>query len=85
MLRASPTRSCSIGGKWVELLKEATPAVLRIVESEISGAIRGTSSYLPSVEEAARTLGVQILQIRYGNAVDVVRATMRLPPSPTAD
>jgi putative tryptophan/tyrosine transport system substrate-binding protein len=63
----------SIGGKWVELLKEAAPGVRRIalVRSEDTGA--GGAANVPSIEEAARALAVQVVDIRYRNAVDIVR------------
>jgi putative ABC transport system substrate-binding protein len=63
----------SIGGKWVELLKEAAPGVRRIalVRSEDTGA--GGAANVPSIEEAARALAVPLVDIRYRSAVDIVR------------
>jgi putative tryptophan/tyrosine transport system substrate-binding protein len=67
----------SMGGKWMELLKEAAPGLRRIalIESEISSAGRtgGRSAYIPSIKEAAGALGVPVSEIRYRNAVDIVR------------
>jgi putative ABC transport system substrate-binding protein len=64
----------SLGGKWLELLKEAVPGVrtIALIQSQVSSA--GGSRYVPSIEEAARALGVQVSAIRYRNAVDIVRA-----------
>jgi ABC-type uncharacterized transport system substrate-binding protein len=66
----------SIGGKWLELLKEAAPTVERVAylvgvspESLIS-----PEYYFPQIQEAARVLGVKVLEIRYRNSVDLVRA-----------
>jgi putative tryptophan/tyrosine transport system substrate-binding protein len=85
----------SIGGKWLELLEETSPAITRValIESEIVG-IGGESPYLPSIREAALALNVQIVETRYRSGVDIVRgvdafaseregALIILPPSPT--
>jgi putative ABC transport system substrate-binding protein len=86
----------SIGGKWLELLKEAAPQVERVAivhNPQLNTAVG--SGYVPSIEEAARTLAVKVISIPYRDAVDIVRATdafaaepngglIVLPPTPTA-
>jgi putative ABC transport system substrate-binding protein len=51
----------SIGGKWVELLKEVAPGLRRIAIVLI--ADDAESTYLPSIEAAAAPLGVQAIRI----------------------
>jgi putative ABC transport system substrate-binding protein len=50
----------SLGGKWLQLLKEAAPNVTRVA---FLGGPRGITVYLPSVEAAGRALGVQVVAI----------------------
>jgi putative ABC transport system substrate-binding protein len=86
----------SIGGKWLELLKEAVPQIETVglvhdpqLEPTVSG-----NSYLSSIEEAARTLSVRTINMPYGDAVDLVHeidvfaavpngALIILPPLPS--
>jgi putative ABC transport system substrate-binding protein len=86
----------SIGGKWLELLKEAAPQVERVAllyNGEFTP--HDGYGYFPSIEEAAGALGVQTIKLPYRDAVDIVRATdafaaepngglIVVPPSPTA-
>jgi putative ABC transport system substrate-binding protein len=65
----------SIGGKWLELLKEAVPSLKRVSFIESQFAIEGRiSSYSPSIEETARVLSVQTIDIHYRSNVELVRA-----------
>jgi len=67
----------SIGARWLELLKEAAPAVQRValVRREIaSGGPGGTFTYIPSIEGAARVMAVQVIDTPCRNALDIVRA-----------
>jgi len=50
----------SLGGKWLELLKEAAPNVTRVAFVVLKG---GPDSYRPSAEAAARALRVQLFTI----------------------
>jgi putative ABC transport system substrate-binding protein len=61
----------SIGGKWLELIKEATPGVqeVALIGSDIAG-----SSFVPSIQEAARALAVQLTNSPFSDAIDLVRA-----------
>jgi putative ABC transport system substrate-binding protein len=63
----------SMGGKWLELLKEAAPGVRRIALIQPQVSIAGPG-YMTSIEEAALASGVQVSGIRYRNTVDIVRA-----------
>jgi putative tryptophan/tyrosine transport system substrate-binding protein len=85
----------SIGGKWMELLKQAVPGVERvglIYNPELNPA--SGSVYIPSAEEAARLLGVKSIRLPYQDAVDLVHGIegfaaepngglIVLPPPPT--
>jgi putative ABC transport system substrate-binding protein len=89
----------SIGSKWLELLKEAAPAVHR-VGLLYDPQIRFTAevaefSYFSEINKAARILGVRTVDIPYSNAVDIVRGIdsfstepnsglIVMPPGPSA-
>src|SRR6516164_10273325 len=65
----------SIGGKWLELLKEAVPTLNRVSFVESQFAIEGrVSGYRPSIEDASHALSVQLIDIQYRSAVQLVRA-----------
>jgi putative ABC transport system substrate-binding protein len=84
----------SIGGKWLELLKEAAPRIERVgLINEPRFAIGGTS-FLSSTKEAARALALETIDMPYRDAVDLVRAIdafaaapngglIILPPTPS--
>ena len=67
----------SIGAKWLELLKETAPAVQRValIRREIAAGGPGeTFTYIPSIEDAARLLAVQVIDTPCRSALDIVRA-----------
>jgi putative ABC transport system substrate-binding protein len=85
----------SMGGKWLELLKQASPTVERVglIYNPRLNAASG-SVYIPSIEEAARALAVNAIKLPYQDAVDIVRvidgfaagangSLIVLPPAPT--
>jgi putative ABC transport system substrate-binding protein len=89
----------SIGGKWLQLLKEAAPAVERvglIYSTEVNAQnATGNNGYMPSIEEAGRVFAVQTVRIPYRNTLDIVRGIdafavepkgglIVMPPPPTA-
>jgi putative ABC transport system substrate-binding protein len=88
----------SIGGKWLELLKEAAPGVERvgILELPYNAQVNSPGyGYSDSIEEAARALAVKAIKMPYRDAVDIVHAIdafasepngglIVLPPPPTA-
>jgi putative tryptophan/tyrosine transport system substrate-binding protein len=59
----------SLGGKWLELLKEVAPNVKRLLFLYVA-----SSPYLRSVEAAAQSLGMQVVAISVGDANDVKAA-----------
>jgi putative ABC transport system substrate-binding protein len=84
----------SIGGKWLELLKEAAPRVQRVAVVYNPQLLSGDSGYISSIEEAARALAVKAIKAPYSDAIDLVRAfdafaaepdggLIVLPPAPT--
>jgi putative tryptophan/tyrosine transport system substrate-binding protein len=63
----------SIGGKWVQLLKEAAPQVARIGlihKPELNSLV----GQFPAIDEAARALRVQTARLPYKDVIDIVRA-----------
>jgi putative ABC transport system substrate-binding protein len=63
----------SLGGKWLELLKQAAPRI------ETVGLIRNpqldpAGAYILSIAQAVRTLAVKAVNMPYRDAVDIVRA-----------
>ena len=65
-----------MGGKWLELLRQAAPALERVglVHNPQLNASAPGSAYIPSIEEAARALPVKAIKLPYQDAVDIVRA-----------
>jgi putative ABC transport system substrate-binding protein len=64
----------SLGGKWLELLKEAAPRLRRVaVIVDPDSTVIGLEPYL--IEPAAQTLAVDVEEIAYQNVPDLVRAT----------
>jgi putative ABC transport system substrate-binding protein len=81
----------SMGGKWLELLKEAAPRVSRI--GLIFNPDVSTGAYFAALEAAASQLAVTLSKIPYHDAADLVHAIdafsaepncglILLPPSP---
>jgi putative tryptophan/tyrosine transport system substrate-binding protein len=64
----------SMGGKWVELLKEIAPHVARIAHISKPDTSPQGRAYLPSLEGAARSLGVQLLAIPVRDSAEIERA-----------
>jgi putative tryptophan/tyrosine transport system substrate-binding protein len=83
----------SIGGKWLELLKGAVPRLERVAVT-FNPQVSAATSYISSIEEAARVLAVKAIKVPFSDAVDLVRALdafaaepngglIVLPPNPT--
>jgi putative ABC transport system substrate-binding protein len=84
----------SIGGKWLEVLKQAVPTtetVGLIVNPQLNA---GGSAYIPSIEEAARSLRIKLVRLPYQDAIDLTHGIegfaaeanaglIVLPPPPT--
>jgi putative ABC transport system substrate-binding protein len=75
----------SIGGKWVELVKELAPGVKRVAmlynpDTASGGAVGGV--YRRSAEQAAQSLGVQFLISAVGDAAEIDHAFASLAHEP---
>jgi putative tryptophan/tyrosine transport system substrate-binding protein len=65
----------SLGGKWVELLKEINPRIARIgVLWDPQTSPGGGSYYLRLVQDAARSIAVETIAIPVHNSADIERA-----------
>ncbi len=87
----------SIGGKWLELLKEAAPGITRVmllINTEQGGLSAAGNQYLPAIEAAAASYGVAGRRFPYSNDDDIERAAdefavtpnggvIVVPPTPT--
>jgi putative ABC transport system substrate-binding protein len=62
----------SLGGKWLELLKEATPSVSRV--ALIFNPDISTGAYFAPLEAAASQFAVSAMRTPYRDAADLVRA-----------
>jgi len=62
----------SLGGKSVELLKQAVPRVERLGLIYNAQLLPEDSSQFPPIEEAARVFSIQAIRIPYRNAVELV-------------
>jgi putative tryptophan/tyrosine transport system substrate-binding protein len=63
----------SIGGKWLGLLKEAAPAIKRVLVIGAPGNI-GITGFLKAINEAAPALGVRPVAAQLLDAADIERA-----------
>jgi putative tryptophan/tyrosine transport system substrate-binding protein len=67
-----PNAFGSLGGKWMELLKEAAPNITRVAYMYPVDNL-GTG-YLPWVETAARSLGMQVVEIPVSDVTSIKAA-----------
>jgi putative tryptophan/tyrosine transport system substrate-binding protein len=81
-----------MGGKWLQLLKEAAPLISRVALIFNSDLVAET--YFASIDAAAEVLAVKAIQTPYRNAVELERAIetfaaepngglIMMPPPPT--
>jgi putative ABC transport system substrate-binding protein len=61
----------SVGGKWVELLKEAAPAVTRVSLLFNPATAPFAEGYLRSAQAAAQTLGTTVISAPCGSTTDI--------------
>ena len=61
----------SVGGKWLELLKEAAPTVTRVSLLFNPATAPFAEGYLRSAQAAAQTLGATVIAAPCGNATDI--------------
>src|SRR5262249_37835106 len=79
-----PALEPSLAGKWLELLKEASPRIARVAlifNAELS--VGSLASYLATIEAAAPVLGVRPTRTPIRTAVAIVRALDALAVEPT--
>ena len=69
----------SLGGKWLELLKEAAPNLTRVAFLELQG---GPDTYGPSVKAAARALRVELFTIDVSDVADMRAAIENFAAEP---
>jgi tripartite-type tricarboxylate transporter receptor subunit TctC/ABC-type uncharacterized transport system substrate-binding protein len=72
--------NASFGGKWIELLREVAPGVGRVGLVFDAGAL--SSAYIPSIEAAARSLGVNTIPLPISNAAQIEPALRALAIEP---
>ncbi len=72
----------SLGGKWLEILKEIVPQVARVgvIFNPKTSPGRG-SFYLRAVEEASRSMGVEVTSRPIQDAGEIERAVEALAPN----
>jgi putative ABC transport system substrate-binding protein len=61
----------SIGGKWLELIKDASP---RVTSAAILLGHNSRGGYVASIEAAATALAMQAIRIPFGDAAELERA-----------
>jgi putative tryptophan/tyrosine transport system substrate-binding protein len=64
----------SLGGKWLELLKEIAPNITRVGSIYPAGSIRAGGSYVQWMETAGRSLGVRVVGIPVSDAASAKAA-----------
>jgi putative ABC transport system substrate-binding protein len=74
----------SIGGKWLELLKEAAPRVERVALVFNAQVSLGLGGFFPSIAEATRLLDVKAIKIPYLAAVDLAQGIDAFASEPNA-
>jgi putative tryptophan/tyrosine transport system substrate-binding protein len=72
----------AMGGKWVGLLKEIAPYVTRIALMSNPATSPHASGYLPSIETAARPLGLQLIASPVHDTAEIERAIAALGRDP---
>jgi putative ABC transport system substrate-binding protein len=71
----------SFGGKWLELLKEAMPAITR-VGLLFNPDLFFSKTYFESIEATAATLAVEVVRVPYRNAEELVAAADMIGAEP---
>jgi putative tryptophan/tyrosine transport system substrate-binding protein len=72
----------AMGGKWVELLKEIAPHVTRIALMSNPATSPHARAYLPSIETAAQSLGLQPITTPVHDTTEIERAIAALGHGP---
>lgn len=64
----------TLGGKWLELLKEAAPGARRVALLQPTFAGPASEADIPSIKDAARASATELVVSQYRNTVELVRA-----------
>jgi putative tryptophan/tyrosine transport system substrate-binding protein len=67
-----PNMFGSLGGKWIELLKEVAPNITQV--GSVYPEVGSVGSFFQSMETAGRSLGVQVVAIPVSNAAGIKAA-----------
>ena len=70
----------SIVGKWLELLKEAAPGLVRVAIIFNPEVLLNASRYLSPIEVAASALSIPAVNTPVRNPVDIVQVACGVPP-----
>ena len=70
----------SVGGKWLELLKEAAPAVTGV--AVVYNPQTSPAGYLPSLQAAAVALGIEVIQSPVRDVSDIQRVVKTIGERP---
>ena len=75
----------SVGGKWLELLKQAFPKIetVGLIYNTQLNAVPG-GYYISSVEEAARALTIKLIKLPYQDAVDITHGIDEFAAEPNS-
>jgi ABC-type uncharacterized transport system substrate-binding protein len=63
-----------IGGKWLELLKEAAPHLKKVAIVFNPDVAPSAPNYIASIETAAQTLSVKTVKVPFHDAIELVRS-----------
>jgi ABC-type uncharacterized transport system substrate-binding protein len=77
---ADPAVDFSVGGKWLELLKETAPAVTRV--AVMYNPQTSPAGYLPSLRSAAATLRVEVTEAPVRDDGEIERAISAMSERP---
>jgi putative tryptophan/tyrosine transport system substrate-binding protein len=79
------TLEASVGGKWIELLKEVAPSVTRAALMFNPDTAPGRGAYFqPTFESGARTLGVKSILVPVSSDAEIEKAVAAIVDEPIA-
>ena len=70
----------SMGGKWLELLKEAAPRTTQVALVFVPGLV--TENYFSAIDPAAEVLGLKTIKAPYRNSAELERAMAAFAAEP---
>jgi putative ABC transport system substrate-binding protein len=74
----------SIGGKWLEILKEISPRLSRVAVMSNPTTSPQTRFFLKAIEAAAPTFGVEVVEMPVRSDADIARSIEKLGSSGTS-